>query len=130
MESLEDISKRYKMSLTEKNKECIIEKEKYILYYTNTSKKGEKTFRCKFYRDKTVKCKAYVKYNDKDELIDYDENHSGKIEDMKIKSLNIRNEAKKLVKEDNIIFEVKVKNYMTYHLKLPNVDDKIIPPTI
>ena len=116
MESLVQ-KKVYKKSLTEKNQECIIEKEKYLLYYTNTSKKGEKTFRCRFYRDKNVKCKAYVKYNDKDKLIDYDDNHSCKIEEMKIKSLN---EAKKLVKEDNIIFEVKAKNIYYTSFKTAN----------
>ena len=47
MKSLEDITKRYKKSLTKKNKDCIIEKEKYILYFTNTIKTREKTFICK-----------------------------------------------------------------------------------
>ena len=110
MESLEDIAKRYKKSLTEKNKECIIESEKFLLYFTNTNKKGEKTFRCKFYRDKNIKCQAYVKFNNKEELIDYNDNHSCKVEEMKIKSLNVRNEAKKLVTEESVIFEVKAKS--------------------
>ena len=104
MESLEDIAKRYKKSFTEKNKECIIEKEKFLLYFTNTNKNGEKAFRCKFYRDKNVKCQAYVKYNNKEELIDYNDNHSCKEEGRK------RNEAKKLVTEERVIFEVKAKS--------------------
>ena len=35
------------------------------------------------------------KYNNKGEIIDYSHNHSFKIEEMKIKSLNVRNVVKK-----------------------------------
>ena len=98
MNSLEDIEKKVQKII-----------RKFLLYFTNTNKNGEKTFRCKFYRDKNVKCQAYVKYNNKEELIDYNDNLSCKEEGMKIKSLNVRNEAKKLVTEERVIFEVKTK---------------------
>ena len=47
MESLEQISKKYKKMLTEKNKECLIENHEYILYLNHEEKNGNKTFRCK-----------------------------------------------------------------------------------
>ena len=124
MESLEDISMKYKKSLTEKNKECIIEKDKFLLYFTNTNKKGEKTFRCKFYRDKNIKCQAYVKYNNKGELIDFNDNHSCKEEEIKVKTLNARNEVKKLIKEEGVIFEVKAKNIYETSMKVKDKNKK------
>ena len=38
-----DIMKKYKIK-TEKGKECYLEKDKYILYYSNTLKNGIKNF--------------------------------------------------------------------------------------
>ena len=39
--------KNYKEIKTEKGKKCYFEKYKYILYYGNTLKNGDKIFRCK-----------------------------------------------------------------------------------
>ena len=52
--------KNYKEIKTEKGKKSYLEKDKYILYYSNTFKNGDKIFRCKYYRDKNLKCKAFL----------------------------------------------------------------------
>ena len=44
-----DIMKNYKEIKTEKRKECYLEKDKYILYYSNTLKNGDKIFRCRYW---------------------------------------------------------------------------------
>ena len=64
-----DIMKNYKEIKTEKGKECYLEKDKYILYYSNTLKNGDKIFRCKYYKDKNIKCKAFLKISSKGELV-------------------------------------------------------------
>ena len=75
MESLDSISKRYTKIISGKNKECIIENDKYILYFNHEEKNEDRLFRCKFYKDTNIKCKAFVKYNQNNELISYDDQH-------------------------------------------------------
>ena len=63
MENLEQISKKYKKMLAWKNKECLIENDEYILCLNHEDKNGNKTFRCKFYKDNQIKCKAFAKFD-------------------------------------------------------------------
>ena len=76
MESLEQISKKYKKMLTGKNKDCLIENDEYILYLNHEDKNGNKTFRCKFYKDNQIKCKAFAKFDRNNTLISYNDQHS------------------------------------------------------
>ena len=54
MESLDSISKRYTKIISGKNKECIIENDKYILYFNHEEKNEDRLFRCKFYKDTNI----------------------------------------------------------------------------
>ena len=78
-----DIMKNYKKIKTEKGKECYLEKDKYILYYSITLKNGDKIFRCKYYRDKDLKCKAFLKIFSKGEFVSNDETHSCVVDEKK-----------------------------------------------
>ena len=71
-----DIMKNYKEIKTEKGKECYLEKDKYILYYSNTLKNGDKIFRCKYYKDKNIKCKAFLKISSSWEFVSNDVTNS------------------------------------------------------
>ena len=71
-----DIMKNYKEIKTEKGKECYLEKDKYILYYSNTLKNGDKIFRYKYYRDKNLKCKAFFKISNKGEFVSNGQTYS------------------------------------------------------
>ena len=85
MESLDSISKRYAKMLTGKNKECIIESDKYILYFNHEEKNGNRLFRYKFYKDTKIKCKAFVKYNQNNQLISYNDEYSCVLDEKKLK---------------------------------------------
>ena len=117
MESLDSISKRYAKMLTGKNKECIIESDKYILYFNHEEKNGNRLFRCKFYKDTKIKCKAFVKYNQNNQLISYNDEHSGVVDEKKIKALKIKSEDKKIVGEGNVIYDIKARNIFDSSVK-------------
>ena len=59
-------------------------------------KNGNKTFRCKFYKDNQIKCKAFAKFDRNNTLISYNDQHSCIIDEKKIKSLKLKNEVKKI----------------------------------
>ena len=84
MESLEQISKKYKNMLTGKNKECLIENDEYILYLNHYDKNGNKMFKCKFYKDNQFKYKAFDKFYRNNTLISYNDQHSSIIYEKKI----------------------------------------------
>ena len=117
MESLDSISNRYTKMLTGKNKECILESDKYILYFNHEEKNGDKLFRCKFYKDTNIKCKAFVKYNQNNQLISYNDQHSCVVDEKKIKALKIKSEAKKIVGEENVIYDIKARNIFDSSVK-------------
>ena len=117
MESLEQISKKYKKMLTGKNKECLIENDEYILYLNHEDKNDNKTFRCKFYKDNQIKCKAFAKFDRNNTLISYNDQHSCVIDEKKIKSLKLKNEAKNLIGEENVIYDVKARNIFDTSVK-------------
>ena len=98
-----DIMKNYKEIKTEKGKECYLEKDKYILYYSNTLKNGDKIFRCKYYRDKNLKCKAFLKISNKGEFVSNDETHSCVVDEKKVQNIKIMNEIKDNLSKDEII---------------------------
>ena len=102
-----DIMKNYKEIKTEKGKECYLEKDKYILYYSNTLKNGDKIFRCKYYRDKDLKCKAFLKISSKGEFVSNDETHSCVVDEKKVQNIKIMNEIKDNISKNEIIYNVK-----------------------
>ena len=80
-----DIMKNYKEIKTEKGKECCLEKDKYLLYQGNSLKNCNKIFRCKYYRDKDIKCKPFLKISSKREFISNDETHFGVVDEKRSK---------------------------------------------
>ena len=102
-----DIMKNYKEIKTEKGKECYLEKNKYILHYSNTLKNGDKIFRCKYYRDKNLKCKAFLKISSKGEFVSNEETHSCVVDEKKVQNIKIMNEIKDNISKDEIIYNVK-----------------------
>ena len=102
-----DIMKNYKEIKTEKGKECYLEKDKYILYYSNTLKNGDKIFGCKYYKDKNIKCKAFLKISIKGEFISNDETHSCVVDEKKVQNIKIMNEIKDNISKNEIIYNVK-----------------------
>ena len=102
-----DIMKNYKEIKTEKGKECYLEKDKYILYYSNTLNNGDKIFRCKYYRDKDLKCKAFLKISSEGEFVSNDETHSCVVDEKIVKNIKIIKEIKDNISKNEIIYNVK-----------------------
>ena len=102
-----DIMKNYKEIKTEKGKECYLEKDKYILHYSNILKNGDKIFRCKYYRDKSIKCKAFLKISNKGEFVSNEETHSCVVDEKKVQNIKIMNEIKDNISKDEIMNNVK-----------------------
>ena len=74
-------------------------------------------FRCKFYKDNQIKCKAFAKFDRNNTLISYNDQHSCIIDEKKIKSLKLKNEVKKLIGEENVIYDVKARNIFDTSVK-------------
>ena len=68
-----DIMKNYKEIRIAKGKVYYQEKEKYLLYYSNTLKNCDKIFRCKYYKEQNIKCKAFLKISYNYEFVSNDE---------------------------------------------------------
>ena len=102
-----DIMKNYKEIKTEKGKECYLKKDKYILYYSNTLKNCDKIFRCKYYRDKNLKSKAFLKICSKGEFLSNDETQSCVVDEKKVQNIKILSEIKDNISKDEIIYNVK-----------------------
>ena len=62
---MEDQKEAIKKYLTEKGKSCYIESDKYIMHFSQKNSNSDLTYRCKYYKDKEIKCKAFVKFDNK-----------------------------------------------------------------
>ena len=77
----DNISKNYIAKLTEKNKKFYIEKGKYIMNFSTKLKNENDKFRCKFYKDKSYKCKVFVEFNKEGKVVNYNNNHTCKVDE-------------------------------------------------
>lgn len=50
----------YKLLKTEKGKTCHLENNTYILHFSQKLKNGDLIYRCKYYKDTNIKCKAFL----------------------------------------------------------------------
>ena len=117
MEDNSQIKNNYKKIYTNRNKECFIEREKYILNLNYVSKNEDKTFRCKFYNDSSIRCPGFVKINKNEEIVDYNTKHSCIYDEKAIKTLEIKNEVKNKMNIIGNIFNVKAKTIYDQSIK-------------
>jgi hypothetical protein len=94
MEDKPQIKNKYRKILTNRNKECYIERDKYILNLNYITKKEEKIYRCKSHNVSSNRCPAFLKINKNEERVEYNGNHSCIYNEKAIKSLEIKNEIK------------------------------------
>ena len=117
MENIESISKNYVKLLTSKNKECYLEKDKYILNLNKILSNGDKLYRCKNYLNKNYKCPAKVKFDPKDKLLEYNDQHSCKVDEIAIQKIKILNRVKTSFKDTKDIFTIKAKDIFDNSIK-------------
>lgn len=117
MEDISEINKNYKLVKTNKNKDCYLEKGKYILNLHYTNIKNENTFRCKYYNDKNIKCPAFVKIFPKGTILDYNKAHTYIPNQNKTKALQNKTDAKKIIDKFAFIFDVKGKDLYNSSIK-------------
>ena len=117
MENIETISKNYVKLFTSKNKECYLEKDKYILNLNKILSNGDKLYRCKNYLNKNYKCPAKVKFDPKDKLLEYNDQHSCKVDEIAIQKIKILNEVKTSFKDTKDIFTIKAKDIFDSSIK-------------
>ena len=113
----EQLTKNYQQILTKRNKECYLEKEKYILNSNNMRKEGSKIFRCKHYKDTSIKWKDYCTFDINNKLIDANTEHSCVVDDKAVQSLKISNEAKTIISTNEDILNLKEKDLFATSLK-------------
>ena len=139
MEDNSQIKNYYKKIYTNRNKECYIERDKYILNLNYVSKNEDKTFRCKFYNDSSIRCQGFVKINKNEEIIDYNTKHSCIYNEKAVKTLEIKNEVKNKMNIIGNIFNVKAKTIYEQSIKkitkrksdnLPEEDNNALPKNI
>ena len=75
MKDQNDLSNKYIKYLTEKGKPCYIESDKQIMHFSQKNSKGDLTYRCKHYKDKLIKCKAFFNLDINEKIISYNDNH-------------------------------------------------------
>ena len=67
-------------------------------------------FRCKFYKDKSHKCKAFVEFNKEGKVVNYNNNHTCKVDEKKLNMLLINNEIKESINKTAITNDIKANN--------------------
>ena len=87
MEDKQQIKNNYKKILTNRNKECYIERDKYILNLNYITKKEDKIYRCKSYNVSSIRCPAFLKVNKNEDIVGYNGNHLCIYNEKAIKSL-------------------------------------------
>ena len=117
MENQKETTKKYIKYLTEKGKPCYIEEDKYIMHFSQKKSNGDLTYRCKFYKDKVNKCKAYVTFDNNEMIKDYNDNHNCIIDTMQIKKLKIMNEAKEALNNIEDIYNIKARDIFNNSIK-------------
>ncbi len=89
MEDLKESPKKYIKFLTEKGKPCYVESNKYIMHFSQKYTNGDSTYQCKYYKDKLIKCKAFVKFDNNANIKSYSENHTCNIDTLQIQNLKL-----------------------------------------
>lgn len=102
-EDLKEITKNYIPKLTEKNKKFYLEMGKYILLF------DYKLYRCKFYKDRKIKCKAFARFDSKGQIIKYNNKHTCRVDEKKVNMLLVNNEIKTSIDNTSIPFSIKAK---------------------
>ena len=106
----EDPMGNYKLLKTEKGKTCYLENNKYILHYSQKLKNGDLIYRCKYYKDSKIKCKAYLKLDKNNKFISNDKGHSCVVDEKKIQNLLLMNDIKSNIENKEIIYNIKPKD--------------------
>ena len=77
-----------------RNKVQIIIDNKYIYTFASEDKKGNKNFKCNFY--KTVnKCSSSIKLNKENNIVKYEDYHNHEISNIKASAAKAKSEIKK-----------------------------------
>ena len=106
----EDPMTHYKLLKTEKGKTCYLENKTYILHYSQKLKNGDLIYRCKYYKEANIKCKAYLKLDKNNKFISNDQEHSCTVDEKKVKNLLIMNDIKESISSKEIIYNIKPKD--------------------
>ena len=109
--------KNYKKILTEKGKYCYIESDKYILYFNNKNAKDELVYRCKFYKNKEIRCKGYAIFDKNEKLKSFNNQHSCVIDSITVKKMLLMNEAKTTLDKNSDIYNIKARDIYEKSLK-------------
>ena len=117
MEDEKEPPKKYIKYLTEKEKPCYVESDKYIMHFSQKLTNGDSTYRCKFYKDKLIKCKAYVKFDSNGNLKSFSDNHTCSIDTLQIQKLKIMNSAKDSLKNMEDIYTIKARDIFNNSIK-------------
>lgn len=112
MKNIEDLTKDYKKLKTKRDKDFYLERGKYILHFCQTLKNGSNLYKCKYYKDKIVKCKAYAKFNKDGNLEEVNNEHSCKVDEGQKKIILIQNEVKSFIKEHEDIHNIKQRIFL------------------
>lgn len=104
---MDELSNRFKKFKTCIDKDFYLQDDKYILNLSQILKNQDKVFRCKFYKEKTIKCKSYCKINKEDKLRDANLNHVCNVDENMVKKTKILNEAKNVINENKILYNYK-----------------------
>ena len=110
MKNIKDLTKDYQKLKTKRYKDFYLERGKYILHFCQTLRNGSNIYKCKYYKDKIVKCKAYAKFNKDGNLEEVNNENSYKVDEVQIKKILIQNEVKSFIKEHEDIYNIKAKD--------------------
>ena len=106
----EDPMGNYKLLKTKKGKTCYLEHNKYILHFSQKLKNGDLIYRCKYYKDTKIKCKAYLKLDKNNKFISNDKGHSCVVDEKKVQNLFNMNDIKSNIENKEIIYNIKPKD--------------------
>ncbi len=82
---------------------------KYILHFDYKLKDGSEQYRCKFYKDSKIKCKAFARFDSKGQTIKYNNKQTCRVDEKKVSMLLVNNGIKSSIDNTSIPFSIKAK---------------------